>query len=483
MEFSKLARRLGLPGLLLWMLGSSVSWSSGPPNVILILVDDWGWADLALQGSDFFETPQIDRFARQSVRFTQAYAAAPICSPTRAALMTGKSPARLNMTIWHEGAVRGGSRQRRLLEASSVADLPREEVTLAELFKQRSYFTAHVGKWHLGRAAYYPETQGFDVNHGGTHWGAPASFFFPYRGRWSANDPELRYVPVGSGESGDYLTDKLTDHALRIVAARRDQPFFLNLWFHTVHTPIQGRPDIVRRFQRKAPGTIHRHVEYAAMVANLDHNVGRVLQKLDELELADETIVVLTSDNGGVDFPSGKTGNAAPTSNVPFRSGKGTLYEGGIRVPLMIRWPGVTTAGRVSDEIVTSQDLYATLVEGLLGFSRSEIPDHDGENLLEVLRDAKADLSREALYWHYPHYYARMTPASAVRAGDWKLIHFYEDDHTELYDLREDVGETSDVAAQKPERVRALRKLLDSWRIEVDAREPRPNPDWQPTSP
>ena len=309
-------------------------------NVVFILVDDWGWADAGVQGSDFFETPNIDRLAREGIRFTQAYAAAPICSPTRAAIMTGKSPARLDMTIWHEGAVRGGAKNKRLLEAKAQANLPREEVTLAELFKQHGYFTAHIGKWHLGKAAFYPETQGYDVNIGGTYWGAPATFFHPYRGRWSQSDPELRYVPVGPGRAGDYLTDKLTDHALGIIEREREQPFFISLWFHTVHTPIEGKPKLVKRFKKKKAGKNHNHPEYAAMVASMDENVGRILRRLDELNIADNTTVILTSDNGGVDFPTAKSGNSPPTRNFPYRSGKGTLYEGGLRVPLIIRWPG-----------------------------------------------------------------------------------------------------------------------------------------------
>jgi arylsulfatase A-like enzyme len=334
--------------ILLWVFmsaGIAAQAGAAKLNVVFILVDDWGWADAGVQGSDFFETPNIDRLAREGMRFTQAYAAAAICSPTRAAILTGKSPARLDMTIWHEGAVRGGSKNKRMLEAKAEANLPLAEVTLAELFKKQNYFTAHIGKWHLGKAAFYPETQGYDVNIGGTYWGAPATFHWPYRGPWSKNDPELRYVPVGSGKPGDYLTDQLTDHALRIIAQQKDRPFFLSLWFHTVHTPIEGKPTWVKRFEKKPSGKIHSHAEYAAMLASLDENIGRVLRQLDDLKLADRTVVILTSDNGGVDFPTAKSGNRPPTRNAPFRSGKGTLYEGGLRVPLIIRWPGRTHAG------------------------------------------------------------------------------------------------------------------------------------------
>lgn len=442
-------------------------------NVVFILVDDWGWTDAGIQGSDFFETPYIDRFARESVRFTQAYAASPVCSPTRAAILTGRSPASLDMTIWHEGARDGGSLDRKLLPAEATPDLPREEVTLAERFKERAYATAHVGKWHLGRTAYYPETQGFDVNVGGTYWGAPATFFFPYRGEWSVSDPELRYVPIGMGKEGDYLTDRLTDHALEWLDRQKSGPFFLNLWYHTVHTPIEGKEAVVKRFRQKKPGQRHRHPEYAAMLESLDENVGRILERLDTLGLRDRTVVILTSDNGGVDFETSKSGGRPPTSNAPLRSGKGTLYEGGIRVPLFIRWPGKTVAGEVCDQPVISQDFFPTLMEGL-AWEKSGVAALEGRSFIPWLEDPESPEEPRALFWHYPHYYPRMTPGSAIRDGKWKLIHFYEDDRSELYDLSLDGGETRDVAAVYPARVRTMRSKLDAWRREVGANAPRP---------
>ena len=445
-------------------------------NVVFILVDDWGWADAGVQGSDFFETPNIDRLAREGMRFTQAYAAAAICSPTRAAILTGKSPARLDMTIWHEGAVRGGPKSKRLLEAKAQPNLPRGEVTLAELFKKENYFTAHIGKWHLGKAAFYPETQGYDVNIGGTYWGAPATFRWPYRGPWSKNDPELRYVPVGAGKSGDYLTDQLTDHALRIITQQKDRPFFLSLWFHTVHTPIEGKPDLVKRFEKKPPGKIHSHAEYAAMLASLDENVGRVLRRIDDLKLTGRTVVILTSDNGGVDFSTAKSDNRPPTSNAPFHSGKGTLYEGGLRVPLIIRWPGRTKPDSECAAQVTSQDFFPTFVNAL---GQTDVPRHDGMSLLPLLNNPQASLNREALFWHYPHYYPRMTPASAIRAGDWKLIQYYEDNRIELFNLKTDPAETNNRAATQPAKAKALHTKLDAWRKETNAKAPTKNPDWR----
>ena len=468
--------RMRLPVWILLSLLLFAQAEAAKKNVVFILVDDWGWADAGVQGSDFFETPNIDRLAREGMRFTQAYAAAAICSPTRAAILTGKSPARLDMTIWHEGAVRGGPKSKRLLEAKAQPNLPRGEVTLAELFKKEGYFTAHIGKWHLGKAAFYPETQGYDVNIGGTYWGAPATFHWPYRGPWSKNDPELRYVPVGSGKSGDYLTDQLTDHALRIITQQKDRPFFLSLWFHTVHTPIEGKPDLVKRFEKKPPGKIHSHAEYAAMLASLDENVGRVLRRIDDLKLTDRTVVILTSDNGGVDFSTAKSANRPPTSNAPFRSGKGTLYEGGLRVPLIIRWPGRTKAGSECAAQVTSQDFFPTLADAL---GQTDVPRHDGVSLLPLLNNPQASLNREALFWHYPHYYPRMTPASAIRTGDWKLIHYYEDNRMELFNLKTDPAETKNLATTQPAKTKALRKKLDAWRKETDAKAPTKNPDWR----
>ena len=468
--------RMRLPVWILLSLLLFAQAEAAKKNVVFILVDDWGWADAGVQGSDFFETPNIDRLAREGMRFTQAYAAAAICSPTRAAILTGKSPARLDMTIWHEGAVRGGPKSKRLLEAKAQPNLPRGEVTLAELFKKEDYFTAHIGKWHLGKAAFYPETQGYDVNIGGTYWGAPATFRWPYRGPWSKNDPELRYVPVGSGKSGDYLTDQLTDHALRIITQQKDRPFFLSLWFHTVHTPIEGKPDLVKRFEKKPPGKIHSHAEYAAMLASLDENVGRVLRRIDDLKLTDHTVVILTSDNGGVDFSTAKSDNRPPTSNAPFRSGKGTLYEGGLRVPLIIRWPGRTKAGSECAAQVTSQDFFPTLANAL---GQTDVPRHDGVSLLPLLNNPRAPLNREALFWHYPHYYPRMTPASAIRAGDWKLIQYYEDNRLELFKLKTDPAETKNLATTQSAKTKALRKKLDAWRKETDAKAPTKNPDWR----
>lgn len=462
--------------LLLFTLCSVAATPAKDMNVVFILVDDWGWTDAGAQGSDYFETPNIDRFAGESLRFTQAYSASPVCTPTRAAILTGKSPARLDMTIWHEAARKGGPTGKKLLNAVAKPDLPREEFTLAELFKQENYFTAHIGKWHLGGSAFYPETQGYDVNIGGSYWGAPATFHFPYRGHWSKSDPEYRYVPVGPGKPGDYLTDKLTDHALNLIEQKRNAPFLLSLWFHTVHTPIEAKPEDIARFEKRKRGAQHKHAVYAAMVASLDENVGRVLRKLDELNLADNTVVVLTSDNGGVDFPTSKSGDKPPTSNAPLRSGKGTLYEGGIRVPLMIRWPGRTKPGFICKTPVTSEDFFPTFAAGFASDAK-DLPRFDGVSLLPLLEDPNAALPRKTLYWHYPHYYQRMTPGSAIRDGDWKLVHYYEDNRVELYNLMKDPSEQYDRSTSNPIKAKELRARLDAWRNETGANAPTPNPN------
>ncbi|MCC6145726.1 MAG: sulfatase-like hydrolase/transferase [Candidatus Hydrogenedentes bacterium] len=434
------------------------------PNILFIVADDLGWSDLACYGADLHETPNLDRLAHESMRFTNAYAAAPVCSPTRASIMTGKHPARLHMTTWSEAAL-SPPQDGKVIPPVTRPSLPLGETTLAEALDAR-YFKAHVGKWHLGEASGYPEAHGFDVNIGGTHWGAPATFFYPFKGMFHE---ELRYVPDlerGNEDPNAYLTDRLTDEALRLMENVGDRPFYINLCYYTVHTPIEGKPDLVAHFEKKiTPEMHHRNAKYAAMVASLDENVGRVLAKLEELGVADNTIVVFFSDNGGF---IGENRGMTVTDNAPLRSGKGSLYEGGIRDPLMIRWPGVTTAGSVCETPVMSTDFFPTLLE----MTGKETAAMDGLSLVPLLRDATATLDRDTLYWHFPHYYPTTTPVSAVRQGDWKLLLYYEDGHCELYNVREDLGEQHDLAAQKPERVAVLKALLDAWLKEMDAQLP-----------
>jgi arylsulfatase A-like enzyme len=325
----------------------------------------------------------------------------------------------------------------------------------------------------LGTAAYYPEAQGFDLNVGGTFWGAPATFFFPFAGRWNDGDSEWRYVPgLAPSQPNDYLPDRLTDKAIETLNAVGDQPLFLNLWYHTVHSPIQAPQELINEFRQKPPGRFHKDPVYAAMVKRMDENVGRVLDTIDQLDIADQTIVVFTSDNGGVDF---EVRSIVPTNNAPLRSGKGTLYEGGIRIPLLVRWPGKTDSSQGSEchTMVCSQDYFPTFAE-FLRIPASDSNAIDGASLLRILEDPRQALRRDTLYWHYPHYYPRMTPASAIRHDDWKLIHYYEDEHVELYNLTDDIGEKTDLAEDRPELATRLLDQLNEWRHSVGANEPVP---------
>ena len=450
-----------------------------PPNVVFILADDLGWSDVGCYGADLHETPHIDRLAREGVRFTQAYAM-PVCSPTRAAILTGRHAARLHYTIWREGAL-GVPHDQPLVPPPTIADLPTSEVTTAEVLKGAGYLTFHVGKWHLGDAAHSPETQGFDLNIGGTHWGAPATYFYPFRGP-SGSAGEFRYVPdLGLGKPGDYLDERLTDEALKLIDEAKDRPFFLNLCFHVPHTPIEGKARLVEHYQSKLkPGLHHRNPGYAAMVQILDENVGRVLAKLEQRRLADHTLVIFASDNGG--YVNTNRGLQV-TDNFPLRSGKGSLYEGGIRVPLIVRMPGVTPPGATCDEPVLCTDFFPTIRElcGLSGSSQpAPLQPLDGLSLVPLLKQPRASLPRDALFFHYPHYYPTTTPVSAVRCGDWKLLEYFEDNHVELYSLRDDLGEKHDQAAAQPERAAQLRARLHAWWQEVGAQLPLPNPAYRP---
>jgi arylsulfatase A-like enzyme len=439
------------------------------PNIIFVLADDLGWSDLACYGSTLHETPHLDRFARQGVRFTDAYAAAPVCSPTRASLMTGKCPARLHMTIWREAA-EGPPHDRRLVPPAVVANLPLSETTIAKRLRAAGYLTALVGKWHLGDAEHYPEAHGFDVNIGGTGWGAPSTYFYPYTGYlWGA----FRYVPhLEYGKHGEYLTDRLTDEAIKIIDHAGGQPLFLYLAHHAVHTPIEAKADDVAHFSESlAEKGSHRNAAYAAMVRSLDQNFGRVLAHLERRGLAENTIIIFGSDNGGY---IGDYDHQQVTDNAPLRSGKGSLYEGGVRVPLMVFWPGVTPRGAICHEPVVSTDLFSTMLT-MAGLPMPKDACPDGQNLTPLLKHPETHLKRDALFFHYPHYYETTTPVSAVRAGDWKLLEYYEDHHVELYNLRRDLGEQSNLAAQMSEKAKELRDRLHGWLGSVKAQMPRPH--------
>ena len=456
---------------------ASAAGATSQPNMVFILADDLGWSDLGCYGADLHETPNLNRLAREGLRFTDAYAMS-VCTPTRATIMTGKHAARLGMTIWSEAAAEP-PRPQRMIPPPAEHNLALDQVTIATRLRQAGYMTALVGKWHLGDPLHYPETHGFDINIGGTLWGAPETFFYPYRGQ-GLYGKEFRYVPhLEFGSKGEYLTDRLTDEALAVIDRAGDRPFFLYLAHHAPHTPIEAKEADVSYFQGKLkPDFKHRNATYAAMIKSLDESVGRVLAHLAKRGLAEKTLVVFTSDNGG--YVGKERGRTEPvTNNAPLRSGKGSLFEGGIRVPLIVRWPGVTSAGTECATPVVSMDLNYTLA------AAAELPPidvkvADGIDLAPVLKDPASPLAREALYFHYPHYYHTTAPVSAMRAGRWKLIEFLEDGHAELYDLEQDLGEQHDRAAEQPQKTAELRKQLANWRESVGARMPRPNPDYKP---
>ena len=449
------------------------------PNVLFILVDDLGWKDLGCYGSRYYKTPNIDRFAKSAMRFTDAYAASPVCSPTRAAIMTGKHPARLNITDWIPGV---NPENCKLLGPQDLHSLPLEEKTLAEALEQNGYHTFFAGKWHLGKEGYYPEDQGFDVNKGGHHKGSPpGGYYVPYK------NPKLI-----DGEPGEYLPDRLTDESIKFMEDHQQNPFLIYLSFYTVHTPIQACRRTIGQaknrmdsldynrpaFRQERDGMTklrQNNAAYASMIRAMDENVGRLLDKLDEFGLADNTIVIFTSDNGGL---STKKKKNTPTSNVPLRAGKGWCYEGGIRVPLIIWAPAVSHAGSKCSEPVISMDFYPTILE-FTGIKLMPGQHVDGKSLAPLLR-GKNSLHRDALYWHYPHYHgSTWAPGAAVRAGDWKLIEFYAENKIELYNLADDLSEKNDLSQTYPQKAAELADMLHNWQQKVNARLPKQNPNYK----
>jgi arylsulfatase A-like enzyme len=453
-----------LPCVLLSL--AALSAETPKPNVIIILVDDLGWADLGCTGSSFYETPNIDRLARRGVRFTSAYAACPVCSPSRAAILTGKYPARLHLTDWLPG--RSDRRSQKLLKPLSRQELPLEEITLAEALKPVGYTSASVGKWHLGGEPFYPEHQGFDVNIGGTETGSPPGGYFHFK-----------TSSFASRSDREYLTDRLTEEAVRFMQRHRDRPFFLYLAHFAVHIPLQAKPEIQAKYASKPKReSLQHNAIYAAMIESVDEGVGKLLQTLDDLKIADRTVLIFTSDNGGLSVKEGP--NTPATSNAPLRAGKGHLYEGGIRVPLILVCPGVTLAGSVCDVPVSGQDLYPTIL-AMVGVSPALKAVIDGESLMPLLKGNGA-LRRDALYWHYPHYSNQGgKPGGAIRQGELKLIEWYEDGRVELYNLRRDISEQHDLAAGHRQLATHLRQQLARWRESVRAQMPRPNPDYDST--
>ncbi len=455
--------------------------ATAKPNVVLILVDDLGWMDLSCQGSQYYETPNVDRLAREGMRFTDAYAACAVCSPTRAAIQTGRYPARLGVTDWIRARFQGGkipadkknpakyvgSPRQKLLCPPNPFWMELDEVTIAEMLKPAGYTTCHIGKWHLGADDWYPDRQGYDLNIGGCDFGQPPSYFDPY------SKPKQGGIPtLAPRKEGEYLTDREGEEAEKFIRDHADKPFFLNYAPYAVHTPIQARKDLQEHYEAK-PRTNQKNAAYAAMVHSMDAAVGRILKTLDDLKLAKNTLVIFTSDNGGLDNKDN------PTDNAPLRAGKGTPYEGGIRVPLIVRWPGRVTAGSVTRQTAISVDCLPTILEAV-GLPLPTGREIDGISLFPVLRGSgRKQLERESLFWHFPHYRGSVVPYSIIRNGPWKLIKRHDGTGYELFNLQKDPSETTNLSDQVPRIVNALNNELEHHLKEIGARMPRPNPAYK----
>lgn len=439
--------------------GAPPAKTSVKPNILFILIDDLGWMDLGCQGNSHLETPNIDRFARQGMRFTDAYAASPVCSPTRSAIMTGQAPARLQITNHLPEQARFTPPNSKLLPALLRDHLPLEQVTIAERLRDDAgYATAFIGKWHLyvGNAKQFaPTAQGFDLNLGGCSLGGPPTYFDPYK---------IDFLP--DRKPGEYLTERLADETISFMREqfRKNRPFFTALFTYTVHWPMEPPAKLAAKYKER-PLVGYHDTRYAAMIEEMDHAVGRVLKALDELGIADETFVVFTSDNGAF----GGVGDCRP-----LRGDKGHLYEGGIRVPLIVRWPGKVKPATISTEPVILTDFFPTMLE-VAGLSPTPSVPADGETLVPLLRGAGRP-RRDALLWHYPNFafHGKNRLGSAIRMGDHKLLHFYDDDTVELYDLKRDVSETTNLAEAKPELAASLRRRLANWLNDSGANLPRP---------
>ena len=463
--------------------------AAGKPNIVFILADDLGLKDLSIEGSTYYETPNIDRIAREGMRFTNGYATCQVCSPSRASIMTGKYPARHGVTDWIGAATGlGWKRNDRVLPPEYVRHLPHEDTSLAEALKKGGYRTFFAGKWHLGDEGSFPEDHGFDINIGGHHRGSPpGGFFSPYK------NPKMQ-----DGPAGESLPIRLANETSRFIIKQtldreglgEPAPFLAYLSFYSVHGPIQTTPELWAKYREKAAADPHRgnrflidrtlpvrQVQdcpiYAGMMESMDQAVGIVLQTLEELKIADKTIVIFTSDNGGV-----SSGDAFSTCNLPLRGGKGRQWEGGIREPYYIKAPGVTKPGSVSETPVTGTDFYPTLLE-LAGLAPRPEQHVDGVSLVPVLRGGS--IPARPLFWHYPHYGNQGgEPSAIIREGDWKLIHYYEDGRDELYNLARDLGERKDLASAEAARAEDLRAKLDAWLKETGARLPKPDPRFDP---
>jgi arylsulfatase A len=442
-------------------------------NIVLILADDLGRNDIAPYGQRFIETPNLSRMAAEGIRFTNGYAAAPLCSPSRASIITGNNPARINLTEHLHGYSAPGPKQK-LVTPRIETGLPPALVTIPEALKPAGYATAHFGKWHLGSGVSSPAAQGFDVVYGGGAEGLPKTFFYPFFNGQPYKDL------LADTKQGDYLDDALTTKALAYMQQKKDSSFFVSLNFYAPHVPIEGKPALVRKYAAKRKATGYSGLpedEYAAMVESLDANVGRVMQFLQESGLDKNTIVIFTSDNGGLhvqEVPAFAR-HTPPTSNAPLRGGKGYLYEGGIREPWLVWMPLLVKKGRTEETLVTTDDVFNTCMQ--LAGLKMQSP--DGLGLLPLFQGGR--LPERNYYLHFPHYSPQHgKPGAVIRRGNYKLIEWYEDGKLELYDVVNDEGETKDLALQKPELVKELKAALYAWRNSIGAKMPAPNPLYKP---
>ena len=460
--------------------------SLAKPNIIVILADDLGQRDLGCYGSTFYETPNLDRMAKEGALFTDAYAACPVCSPTRASLMTGQWPQRTGITDFIGAPTKpdGWNRNTKMLPAPYTDRLALDQPTLAKAMKESGYATFFAGKWHLGPEGYWPENQGFDINKGGHAGGGPyggKKYFSPY------GNPRLT-----DGPDGEHLPDRLASETANFIEANKNRPFFAYFAFYSVHTPLMAREDLRKKYEEKRKrlgleakwGTEDTrevrlnqdHAVYAGMVEAMDLAIGKVLNKLDELGLRDNTLVFFTSDNGGL-----STSEGWPTSNLPLRGGKGWMYEGGIREPFLVRWPSVIKPNSVVGTPVSSPDIFPTLLE-LANAAPTPGQTLDGLSLVPVFKGG--ELPERRLFWHYPHYGNQGgAPAAAIRRGNWKLIWWFEDERSELFNLADDLGEKSNLIDSEPERALSLQRELFAWQKEVGVKFPEANKKFDPSKP
>lgn len=447
--------RLTLLALASWAVAPFASALTDKPNFVFVLIDDLGWADISVAGSRYYKTPNIDKFAAEGIRFTNAYAACAVCSPSRAAIMTGVNPARLHITDWIPGEGDNKDGRFKIPEwtqalCNCVPNFPRR-------LHDAGYISASIGKWHLGEGkGYYPVDIGFTVNVAGGHFGQPLSYFWPYAGK-GVRLPDLA---ESGGAKGEYLTDRLTDEALRFIDTNKDKPFCLYLAHYAVHVPLAAKPEDLKAVESLSPADGQGKPVYAAMIKSVDDSVGRVLERLKKDGLADNTVVIFTSDNGGF---------LDVTKNPPLRGGKGFPYEGGLRIPLIVRAPGITTPGKVYDQRVIGTDFAPTIL-ALAG--AKPLPYPDGTDITAAFKGGA--VPARDLGWHYPHYWhgKLVTPYSSLISGDWKIIRWYEYGTEEIYDLAKDPRERRDLAKENPAKLKEMGEKLDRWLKANDAQAP-----------